>query len=175
MGSCAFIDLVLFLEEINDWELGNGTEWNPALITAGVEPAEGQDDDLDRWYREEHLLQATTQKGFRRSTRYNLVAEEGNGKVKRKDEDGEEVVPKWLALRRCNLCCCFLHNSFHILEVLLWNISWRNKDEWEAGFLGKEVLPFEPMSAWTRRVMENARKIQAGNWELEGSWKREQV
>lgn len=113
-------------------------EMFPALIAAGVEPAVGEDEDLDKWYREEHLQQATTQPGWKRTTRYKLLFQVKNDPGPQRYEDA----PNWLALH-----------------------------EWEKGFLGEEVLPFEPMSEWTKSVMGKAKLIQAGNYERVGIWK----
>lgn len=113
------------------------SDWYPALISGAVEPAEGGDDDLDRWYREEHLNQATTQPGWKRTTRYKLIFQVRNDPGPQNSEDA----PKWLALH-----------------------------EWDKGYLGPEVQPFQPMSEWTSTVMSNARNIQANNYEKIGSF-----
>ena len=58
-----------------------------------MEPAEDGHADLDAWYREEHLDQATTQPGWRRSTRYTLVPGVKNSQGQTADD-----APTYLAL-----------------------------------------------------------------------------
>ncbi|KAI1126722.1 hypothetical protein F5Y10DRAFT_244197 [Nemania abortiva] len=40
------------------------------LTVSAIEPAEGHDEDLDAWYRKQHLDMLNMVKGFRRCTRY---------------------------------------------------------------------------------------------------------
>ncbi|KAF2102077.1 hypothetical protein NA57DRAFT_54010 [Rhizodiscina lignyota] len=42
-------------------------------IVAAMQPPEGGDEDLDNWYKQEHLQQVSEQPGWRRSTRYELA------------------------------------------------------------------------------------------------------
>jgi len=72
------------------------TDWYPALVSGGLEPAAGGDEDLDRWYREEHLEQATTQPGWKRTLRYKLIFQVRNATGPQNSEDA----PKWLALHQ---------------------------------------------------------------------------
>ena len=77
-----------------------------------MEPAAGEEEDLDSWYREKHLPQATTQAGFKRSTRYKLLFQMRN-----------EGAPQGVDAPSC----LALH-------------------EREAGHLGVEVQPFDPVT-----------------------------
>jgi len=43
------------------------------LFAAAITPATGADDDLDRWYREEHLALLAACLGYRRTRRYKLL------------------------------------------------------------------------------------------------------
>jgi hypothetical protein len=43
------------------------------VISAALSPAEGSDEDFDKWYREEHLFELSKCKGYTRTKRYNLV------------------------------------------------------------------------------------------------------
>jgi hypothetical protein len=61
-----------------------------------VEPALGGDEDLDRWYREEHLYQATKQTGWKRTTRYKLIFQVRNAT----GPQNSEHAPPWLALHQ---------------------------------------------------------------------------
>lgn len=109
----------------------------PAIISGAIEPMDGGDEDLDNWYRKEHLQQATTQPGWKRTTRYNLLFQVRNVEGPQTAEDA----PSWLALH-----------------------------EWEQGYLKEEVQPFQPRTEWTKRVMENIKFGQAGNYEKIGSF-----
>jgi len=51
-----------------------------ALRTVLVEPMEGGDEELDEWYRKQHLDMLSMVTGFRRSTRYKLIETEASGK-----------------------------------------------------------------------------------------------
>lgn len=106
------------------------------MISAGMEAKPGEEADLDAWYREEHLDQATTQPGFKRSKRYTLFFHQ-----KHESEPEAEDPPSGLALH-----------------------------EWDEGFLGEEVDAFQPVTEWTKRAVGNAKKIEAGNYELVKSY-----
>jgi hypothetical protein len=100
------------------------------MISGAMEPAdEAGHKDLDAWYKEEHLDQATTQPGWRRSNRYKLL------------DGGSPGAPTWLALH-----------------------------EWDAGYLGEKVPPFDPITDWTKRVMGACKNIEAFNWRKVGSF-----
>lgn len=43
------------------------------LLAVGITPAAGTDDDLDKWYREEHLEQLAACPGYRRTRRYKSL------------------------------------------------------------------------------------------------------
>lgn len=58
-----------------------------------MEPGDGQADDLDGWYREEHLKQMSHEPGWRRSRRYKLTFQ-----VKNKNRPSAEDAPSSLAL-----------------------------------------------------------------------------
>ena len=60
------------------------------IVAVAIEPAEGQDADLDAWYRKEHLKILAKAPSFLRSTRYKLV----HGHVDRLDDE----TPRYLAL-----------------------------------------------------------------------------
>jgi hypothetical protein len=64
------------------------------LCSVALQPAQGQDEDFDKWYREEHLHLLRECPGFRRSRRFKVV----NATVLDKFERSEPEVPQYLAL-----------------------------------------------------------------------------
>ena len=62
------------------------SELAPCILFVALTPAEGGDEDFERWYREEHLQMYSTITHFRRTTRYELISS-----VRRN-------VPKYLAI-----------------------------------------------------------------------------
>ncbi|KAI0406445.1 hypothetical protein F4802DRAFT_596137 [Xylaria palmicola] len=69
--------------EASGHENASGLERGRMLSCVAIEPAEGHDGDLDKWYRKEHLDKLAKCGGFRRCTRYRRM-------------DG--VCPRFLAL-----------------------------------------------------------------------------
>lgn len=63
------------------------------VIAVLIDPAEGQDDDIESWYRKEHLSMLAATPMFIRSTRYRL----GPGLVQGSNQDA----PRLLALHEC--------------------------------------------------------------------------
>ncbi|KAF2662553.1 hypothetical protein K491DRAFT_686435 [Lophiostoma macrostomum CBS 122681] len=61
--------------------------------STAMQPAPGMSEELDRWYREEHLGQVAAMPGWRRSTRYELIF-----KVQSKDDPSHEEAPRYLAI-----------------------------------------------------------------------------
>lgn len=57
------------------------------VIVASMQPAEGGEEDLDQWYKQEHMKQVSDQPGWVRSSRYELVA-----------QNPDKGAPKFLAL-----------------------------------------------------------------------------
>ncbi|KAJ2985908.1 hypothetical protein NUW58_g5285 [Xylaria curta] len=92
---------------------GNGKERCPFLSCVAIEPAEGQDEELDSWYREEQLDFLGRCEGFRRCTRYKRV---------------DSVSPRFLALIEWNC----------VREVLFAEQSVRvPKTEWDKKILNE--------------------------------------
>lgn len=58
-----------------------------------IQPEPGRGEDIDRWYREEHLEQASQMPGWRKSTRYELIF-----KVQSVENPQREDAPKYLAI-----------------------------------------------------------------------------
>jgi hypothetical protein len=104
-----------------------------------MQPAPGEHEEMDKWYLEEHLPQATTQPGWKRTVKYKLIFQVRNDPIE--GPQNSEAAPENLVLY-----------------------------EWEKGFLGKEVMPFDPVTEWTVRICSRAARIEAGNFELVGSW-----
>jgi hypothetical protein len=78
---------------VTEQELGCGLY---VLITS-IEPGAGEEQDLDNWYRQEHLAAVATSTGYRRATRYRLRKDGG------KTGDGDDSVilrelQTWLVL-----------------------------------------------------------------------------
>ncbi|ORY10889.1 hypothetical protein BCR34DRAFT_566188 [Clohesyomyces aquaticus] len=48
------------------------------IIMAAMEPSSGGEADLDAWYREEHNQQMSEQPGWKRTTRFSLLAQQSN-------------------------------------------------------------------------------------------------
>ncbi|KAF2496741.1 hypothetical protein BU16DRAFT_507377 [Lophium mytilinum] len=65
----------------------------PGMSRPAIQPAEGMEEELDKWYREEHLEQVSNEPGWIRSTRFELVFKVGD-----KGVANSEVTPKWLAI-----------------------------------------------------------------------------
>ena len=52
----------------------NNPDLFSTIMLAGMEPKEGTADDMDAWYREEHIDQMyELEPGLKRATRYNLI------------------------------------------------------------------------------------------------------
>ncbi len=68
------------------------------LISAAMTPAPGTDDDLDAWYRQEHLAAVAKCTGFRRTRRYRLAADMQKAMQAMMPGASEEMPPTWLAL-----------------------------------------------------------------------------
>ena len=54
----------------------SGKERGHTIICVAMEPAEGQDEDFDEWYRKQHLDMLAMCRGYRRTTRYRRVDSE---------------------------------------------------------------------------------------------------
>ncbi|KAF2803049.1 uncharacterized protein BDZ99DRAFT_400490 [Mytilinidion resinicola] len=63
------------------------------INSAAIQPAEGMEEELDRWYREEHLEKVSNEPGWIRSTRFELIFQVGD-----KGTTNTEVTPNWLAI-----------------------------------------------------------------------------
>ena len=63
------------------------------IKSTAIQPAKGMEEEIDRWYREEHLAQVSQIVGWRKSSRYELIF-----KVQSKDDLEWKEAPKYLAI-----------------------------------------------------------------------------
>lgn len=84
-----------FYEEVQIYE-SEGAKKGPAkyLISAALQPAAGQDEDFDKWYRQEHLKVLSEAPEYRRSRRYKVANATMLDQFVRKAPE----VPQYLAL-----------------------------------------------------------------------------
>ena len=95
------------------------------VMLAGMQPKEGTADDMDAWYREEHIDQMyELEPGLKRATRYSLIFSVMKG----------EQAPSFLTV---------------------YEFDQSNK-------LGMDVQALDPMTEWTKKVIGNSSKIEAG-------------
>ncbi|KAF1983048.1 hypothetical protein K402DRAFT_383518 [Aulographum hederae CBS 113979] len=64
---------VLLYERVQTFEGEGGSGKGQGLAVVGFDPADGQDDDFDHWYRNEHLGKLSKCTGYLRTTRYKLL------------------------------------------------------------------------------------------------------
>ncbi|ORY12394.1 hypothetical protein BCR34DRAFT_482668 [Clohesyomyces aquaticus] len=58
-----------------------------------IQPAQGMEEEFDKWYTEEHLEQVSQMSGWRKTTRYELIF-----KVQSADDPNWDEAPKYLAI-----------------------------------------------------------------------------
>jgi hypothetical protein len=63
-----------------------------------MSPAPGADDDLDAWYRQEHLAAIAKCTGYRRTRRYKLAIAMQTAMQAMLPRNAKEIPPTWLAL-----------------------------------------------------------------------------
>ncbi|KIW08888.1 uncharacterized protein PV09_00810 [Verruconis gallopava] len=66
----------------------------PVLMLAGMQPKDGAAEDMDKWYREEHLEQMSLEPGWKRAVRYSLIFQVKN----ENDPTGTEDAASFLTL-----------------------------------------------------------------------------
>lgn len=89
------------------------------MTIAAIEPKLGGDDDLEDWYRCQHLDMLSMVPGYRRGTRYKLLSSMRDG------------TPRYLAL-----------HEFESAELPADEIECTTKTEWSKNILGS-ALQFE--------------------------------
>ncbi|KAF2099257.1 hypothetical protein NA57DRAFT_74761 [Rhizodiscina lignyota] len=110
----------------------------PLVISVCLEPGDGLAEEVDRWYREEHLEQLRRDApGWRRSTRFELVY-----KVESKSVPPEKRVkaPRWLALHE------FEESTLEDGPMM--------------------VKPLIPQTDWTKKMIASMIQLDAAKFKL---------
>ena len=107
------------------------------VVVVAMDPAAGQDEDVDAWYRKEHLSQLSTSELFLRCRRCTRIMDPSSTK-----QDGIERGAKFLAV----------HDYSSVQD--LFDHSLAN------GQLVEET-------EWTRRVMDGAKGVERTIWTLQ--------
>jgi len=136
-------------------KLKNRPAKGKCVVAVGIEPASGDEEALDQWYRSEQLDLMAENPIFVRCTRYRLL---GPTKVVRSgsetSEDGDELAevssqdeaPRFLAL----------HEYESHQALLDYAIEYG------------QMVPETPMS---KRILEGARKVERAIWEVEEDYR----
>lgn len=111
-------------------------EKGQCVVIVVIEPAEGQDEDVDAWYRKEHLGMLSSSPLFLRCRRYKRVLDPST--VEQEDVNG---AAKLIAV----------HDYTSVQDLFDHSLT--------KGQLIEET-------AWTRRVMESAKSVDRTIWTL---------
>jgi hypothetical protein len=106
------------------------------VVVVAIDPATGQDEDVDAWYRKEHLGQLSTSPLFLRCRRYTRIMDPSSI-----EQDGMDGVAKFLAV----------HDYTSVQDLFDHSIT--------KGQLVEET-------EWTRRVMDGAKGVERTIWTL---------
>jgi hypothetical protein len=106
-----------------------------------IEPAAGQDDDVDAWYRREHLGMLSTSPLFLRCRRYTRIPDPSSPEPDGIQEDRITGTAKFLAV----------HYYTSVQELFDHSLT---------------KGPIIDETAWTRRVMDNAKSVERTIWTL---------
>ena len=109
------------------------------IVMVAIEPASGQDDDVDAWYRREHLGMLSTSPLFLRCRRYTRIPDPSSPEPDGIQEDGLTGTAKFLAV----------HYYTSVQELFDHSLT---------------KGPLVDETAWTRRVMDNAKSVERTIW-----------
>ena len=104
------------------------------VVVVAIDPATGQDGDVDAWYRKEHLNQLSTSQLFLRCRRYTRIKDPSSV-----EQDGTDGVAKFLAV----------HDYTSVQDLFDRSLA--------KGQLVQET-------EWTRRVMDGAKGVERTIW-----------
>ena len=107
------------------------------IVTVAIEPSAGQTEDVDAWYRKEHLGMLSASPLFLRCRRYRRIPDPSS-----LEHDGATGIAKFLAV----------HDYTSVQELFDHSLT---------------KGPLVDETAWTRRVMDNAESVERTIWTLQ--------
>ena len=106
------------------------------VVIVAIDPAAGQDEDVDSWYRKEHLAQLSTSSLFLRCRRYTRILDPSSIL-----QDDVEGAAKFLAV----------HDYTSVQDLFDHSVN--------KGQLVEET-------EWTRRVMDGSKSVERSIWSV---------
>ena len=124
------------------------------VVAVGIEPAPGDEEALDRWYRSEQLDLMAENPIFVRCTRYRLIGpKEGKRAGSESSSDGEaanfsgeDEAPRFLALHEYESHQALLDHAIEHGQMV-------------------------PETAMSKRILKGARKIERAIWEVDEDYR----
>lgn len=116
------------------------------IVAVGIEPADGGDEALDRWYRSEQLDLMAENPIFVRCTRYRLIGPHQADHEAEVGRSDEEQAPRFLAL-----------HEYESYQALL-----------DYAIEHGQLVPETVMS---KEILDSARKIERSIWEVEEDYR----
>lgn len=116
------------------------------MVAVGIEPADGGDEALDRWYRSEQLDLMAENPMFVRCTRYRLIGPQQADNEAEAGRSDEEQAPRFLAL-----------HEYESYQALL-----------DYAIEHGQLVPETVMS---KKILDGARKVERSVWEVEEDYR----
>jgi hypothetical protein len=114
------------------------------VVAVGIEPAPGDEEALDAWYRSEQLDLMAENPIFVRCTRYRLLGPTGDETTDGASEEGE--APRFLALHEYESHQALLDHAIEYGQML-------------------------PETAMARKILRSARRIERAIWEVDEDYR----
>jgi len=126
------------------------------IISAGLTPASGQDDDFNRWYHDEHMAEVGKVNGYLRTRRYRqIVASDPNFKPARTTTGNEKLTGPEASI----LDCYERRQNVGAPAYLALH-------EFDADEFDMEALAKADETEWSRRIVPTLEVMQAGFFRL---------
>jgi hypothetical protein len=114
------------------------------VVAVGIEPAPGDEEALDAWYRSEQLDLMAENPIFVRCTRYRLLGPTGDETTDGASEEGE--APRFLALHEYESHQALLDHAIEYGQML-------------------------PETAMAKKILRSARRIERAIWEVDEDYR----
>jgi len=131
-------------------KLKNRPAKGKCVVAVGIEPAPGDEEALDRWYRSEQLDLMAENPIFVRCTRYRLLgskeAKRAGSETSSDGESSEDEAPRFLALHEYESHQALLDHAIEHGQMV-------------------------PETAMSKLILERARKIERAIWEVDEDYR----
>jgi hypothetical protein len=122
------------------------------VVAVGIEPADGDEEALDRWYRSEQLELMARNPIFVRCMRYRLLGPKRTSGSETSDDDetsngsSEDEAPRFLALHEYESHQALLDHAIEYGQMV-------------------------PETAMSKRILDGARKVERAIWEVDEDYR----